>query len=398
MTFEELALSLGVEKPVPLKEGYYPVPESRKEELCSLEMIDSMQEKYNIFAEYYEAVREGFIAIEKDPQRKAYLDSVSLFLKDATYEEAIPIRCPEPENTPATNMLPVLIHLPSFEKTYEELISRGFSHEDAVKDLSVLNIYIREQERYRTKIVGISSFISFWLYRFTKLQILYFGKAGINFHMIPADYNSPYVLRNKNSGKIVTVFGNNLPIHKSGIPLRSAGATDEEGSFIASFKETENEYIGHRSDQRYVSRTAEAFSKAEWELIVSPGDDIITLHIFWDSNLTPEAVQEALDEGVEKCKLCYPDKDFKAIRCSSWLMSPDINEILGENSKLSRFSSRFIRFPIVAGGKLVHGYVFPNQKCPPEDYVATTTLQKGVKKLLLEGKYIYETAGIIPLK
>ncbi len=398
MTFEELAVSIGVKNPVALPAGYYPVPEERKHELCSLAMIDSMQQKYNLFAEYYDAVKEGFEAIKKDTQRKAYLDSVSLYLKDASFKEASQIRCPEPENTPATNMLPVLLHLPSLEKTYTELISRGFTHQEAVKDLSVLNIYIREEEHYRTGIVGISSFISFWLYRFTKLQILYFGKAGINFHLIAADYNFPYVLRNKKSRKIVTAFGNNFAIHKSGIPLNSAGATDTDGCFTACFKETDEEYIGHVSDEKYVSKTAEVFKKSEWELIVSPGDDIITLHIFWDSNLTPEAVQEALDEGVEKCRLCYPDKDFKAISCCSWLMSPYINEILGENSKLSQFSSRFVRFPIVSGATLMYNYVFPGQKCPPEEYIAHTRLQKGVKQLLMDGKYFYETCGIIPLK
>lgn len=398
MTFEELAKSLGVQNPEPLPAGYYPAPESRKGELCSLELIDFLQEKYNLFAEYYNAVRLGFTEIEKDAQRKAYLDAVSLYLKDASYEEAVKIRCPEPTNTPATNMLPVLLHLPSFVKTYDELIKRGFSHDDAVKNLSVLSIYIREEERYRTKIVGISSFISYWLYRFTKLQILYFGKAGINFHLINADCNFPYVLRNKASEKTVTVFGNDFAVHKSGIPLKSAGAEETEGSFIARFKETEEEYIGHVSNERCVLKTAQAFKKSEWELIVSPGDDIITLHIFWDSDLTAEVVDQALKEGVEKCKLCYPNKDFKAIRCCSWLMSPDINEILGEKSKLSRFSARFIRFPVVSGGNLMHSYVFPGQRCSPEEYVATTTLQKGVKQLLLDGKYIYETAGIIPLK
>lgn len=398
MTFEELAISLGAENPVALPEDYYPVPENRKNELCSLKMIDSLQQKYNLFAEYYTAVREGFEEIEKDSLRKAYLDSVSLYLKDASFEQAAKIRCPGSQNTPASNMLPLLVHMPSIEKTYTELRNKGLSHEDATSCLSVFNIYIREEEHYRTKIVGISSFISFWLCQFSKLQILYFGKSGINFHLIKAENNFPYVLRNKKSGEILTVFGNNLAVHKSGIPLGSAGATDKEDSFIARFEETDNTYIGHVSDERYISKAAEVFKKSEWELILSPGDDVINLHIFWDSDFTPEAVQEALNEGVEKCKLCYPDKNFKAIRCSSWLMSPDINEILGDNSKLSRFSSLFTRFPIISGGTLVHNYVFPGQKCQPEEYVANTKLQKGVKQLLIDGKYVYETCGIIPLK
>lgn len=223
--------------------------------------------------------------------------AVSLYLKDVAYEEAIPIRCPEPENTPESNMLPVLIHLPSFEKTYNELICRGFTHEEAVTQLSALNIYIREEERYRTKIVGLSSFISHWLCNFTKCRILYLSGAGLNFHRQVANSNFPYILKNKISGEYVPVFANNYPVHKSGIPLGSAGATDSDGAFYTTFTETEEAYIGHTSDLRCVSKTKETFKKSEWEIVVAPGDEVIAIHIFWDANLRPEAVQKALNMG-----------------------------------------------------------------------------------------------------
>ncbi len=398
MTFEALLKNLNVSNCILLPDSYYPAPKNRKSELCSLDMIDALQEKYNLFDEYYNDVRKAFLEIEKDALRKLFLDSVSLFLKDADYEKAEKIRCPEPINTPASNMLPLLVHLPSIDKTYNELIKIGLTHEDALSCLSVFKIYLKEEQLYRTKIIGLSSFISFWLCRFTKLQILYFGKAGINFHMIKADSNSPYFLKNKNAGKILPVYGNNFAVHSSGIPLGSAGATANEGSFIAEFKETDDAYIGHASDETFISKVATVFKKSEWDLIVSPSDDVITLHIFWDSDLTPDIVQKALDEGVEKCKRSFPDKKFKAIRCCSWLMNPYINEILGENSKLSQFSSRFVRFPIVSGATLMYHYVFPGQKCPPEEYVAGSRLQKGVKQLLMDGKYFYETCGIIPIE
>ena len=64
MTFLELTKALGVDNHSDLPDGYYPVPDNRKGELCTKEMIESLQEKYDLFGEYYEAVREGFLILK----------------------------------------------------------------------------------------------------------------------------------------------------------------------------------------------------------------------------------------------------------------------------------------------------------------------------------------------
>lgn len=397
MTFEELTKKLGVEDQQPIPNGYYPVPDQRKGELCTIEMIDDLQKKYELFAEYYEAVREGFLDLENDPLRKEYLDAISLYFKDSTGLEGATIKYPPSVNTPASNMLPFLAHLPSIDGTYETYRQRGLSHDEAITCLKIYSIYLREEEHYRSKIVGLSPFVSNWMSRFTKGKILYLGHAGLNFQPAPLADNAPFILKNLKSGELVGVFGKDIPVHRSGIPLGSAGAEDEEGSFIASFKETDEAYIGHRANERYISKEPTTFSKKEWQLVLSPGDDMISVHIFWDADFTPEKVSASLEEGVRRAIACYPEFNFKALHCSSWLMSPDINEALGEKSKLSQFASRFLRFPVKDAGRSVLGHVFPNGHEKPEELEENTSLQRAFKKKLLSGKYIYVTRGVIPL-
>lgn len=397
MSFLELTKALGVENHKDLPDGYYPVPESRIGELCTLDMIDSLQEKYDLFGEYYEAVREGFLDLENDPNRKLYLDSISLYLKDATLEEAIAIKYPSSVNTPASNMLPLLAHLPSIEDVYKMLIKRGLTHDEALADLGIYKKYLYEEEKYRSKIVGIQPFISTWISRFDKGAILYFGHAGLNFQPAFMPVLSPYIIRNKKSGELKALFGNDYPVHKSGIPLGNPGAKDAEGSIKAKFYETENSYSGHPATESVISLVPETFSKEEWEKIISPGDCVVTLHIFWNADLTPEAVDHAFKEGMKKCVEYYPEYNFKALRCHTWFTNPVICDILGENSKISRFSSRFCRFPCFSGATMVMGSVFPNGRDNLEKLEEKTTLQRGVKKYLLEGKYIYESDGLLPI-
>ena len=127
------------------------------------------------------------------------------------------------------------------------------------------------------------------------------------------------------------------------------------------------------------------------------GDGLISTHIFWDSDFTPEKIDRALKRGIEKTKKAYPELDIKALYCCSWLMSPEINDAL-PSSKLASFSARFMRYPVVSGANLVHHYVFPdNIGRPVEDYDEKTSLQRALKKILINGNHIYEAAGIIPL-
>lgn len=398
MTFIELAEKLGSSGHLPLPDGYYPAPSARSNELCSLDLINSLQSKYNLFGEFYDSVVEGFSDILKDPLRKAYLDSITLYHNDVKLEDALKIKYPPSVDTPASNMLPFLVHLPAIDSLYDGYRKRGLSHEEAVKALGIYAIYLREERAYRSKITGISPAISNWISRFTKQTIIYFGDAGLNFQLSKAAFDFPTVLKNRENGHYVILSSNGYPVHKSGIPLGSKGAESREGSFVTEFKETDDAYIGHTASSRYISAEPTVFNKDEWDIILKPGDDIISIHIFFDADFTPESVDHAIDHALERLFKAYPKYDFKALYCCSWLMSPDVNDVLGEESRLSKFSSRFVRFPVVSSGNLVHGCVFPNNRGQDvSSYDENTSLQRKFKKILMDGKYVYEAAGIIPI-
>ncbi len=397
MTFEELTKHLEIDGNPLLPNGYFPATAERSDELCTIDMIRRLQEKYNLFAEFYEAVQDGFSDLENDPYRKAYLDAVSLYFKDASIDEVLKIKYPPSVNTTASNMLPLLVHLPSVESTYDNYRRRGLTHEEAVTCLSIYAIYLREERDYRSKIVGISPVISNWMSRFTKCTIIYLGDYGLNFQPIKTPCDFPYILKNRTSGEYITVFANGYGVHKSGVPLGSKGAKDSGGAFKTRFEETSESYIGHLADTRYIDAIPQVFSKNEWELVLKAGDDVISTHIFWDSDFTPENIDYAFKRGIDKAIKAYPEYNFKALYCCSWLMSPEINDALGDKSKLSKFSSRFLRFPIVSDAGSVNAYVFPNNRGSDVcDYDEKTSLQRAVKKLLLDGKYVYDTCGVIP--
>lgn len=395
MTHSQLSEALNVQIPEEVWNTYYPQLEARKNELCSLTLLEKLEEKFSLFGEYFEAVKEGFLDLENDPARKLYLDLYSLYMRDCSGDEAKRFDYPKPAGTPASNMLALLVHLPALELAEQELAKRGFSHEEIKHNFSIYRIYLWEVEKYRDGFIGIPPYISNWMSQFTKCEIYYPGHGGLNFQLLTIADHEPYFLQNRKTGELLPVFGNSIPFHVSGVVLGSAGAEDPEGSFVTEFKETENAYIGHPVRNIQIYREAEEFSKEEWELVLKPGDWVISTHIFFGADFTKEVVDLAFAEGQRMAREYFPEYNIKAQRCSSWLMNPLINEALGENAKLSGFSSRFVRYPRQSVGEAFIRYVFPGMPAVYEDLPEDSRLQKAFKKHLLDGGKIYEYSGML---
>ena len=395
VNLSQLADVLGIEINAEALGGYCPIPQSRREELCSVALIDRLQARLDLFGEYYEDVKAGFADLENDPARLEYLDILSLYLKDCTAEEAKRIVCPPHCGTPASAMMPLLVHLPSIEGLYDDMRRRGFTHDEAKTSLGIYSIFMREEKLHRGGYVGVSPSISAWMALFTKGQLFYPGYAGLNFELHNIAHNDPYFLRHRRTGEIIAVCGELQTFHRSGLVLGSAGAEDEDGCFTALFEETEDAYIGNPVRNYRTLRERESFPKAEWELVLKPLDRVLGTHIFWDSDLTPEQVDRALSEAKRMGEQYFPECGFKGIYCSSWMMNPFIGEVLGKQSKIDGFASRFMRYHKKSAATLYRHFVFPGDYASDEELPETTTLQRAFKQRLLEGGYIYETPGVI---
>ena len=398
MSFQEVAKKLEIlEYPAEL-DDYYPVPMVRESELCSIALIDRLQERFGLFGTYYSEVIDGYIDLESDPVRKACLDAYSLYIKDHCAEVARCIYCPQLTGTKGSYMLGLLIHLPSVENVYDKLVSDGLSHEKAVASLRLYCIFLREVKEFRHGFLGYTPDVARWLTYCSKGEMYYPGFGGFYYQAIslPKD-TTPYLLKNKTDGQILPVFGDNQKIHRSGIPLGSQGMTDETGAFETTFQETDDAFVGHPVRNCRVSADKGVFDKQQWELVFAPGVDAISMHVLFEADLSSEAVTASLQESIQMARRMFPDKSFQAIYCSSWLLHPAVSETLGINSKIRKFADNFVKFPSKSGANAVFHYVFPGDHANLTELPEKSRLQKGLKRRILSGEYIHDTAGIILL-
>ncbi|MBR7165449.1 MAG: hypothetical protein IKD18_04135 [Clostridia bacterium] len=394
MTFQALAERLGVKDYPEVLNTYYPLPAGRENEFCSMDLICRLQEKFDLFGKYFDLVKQGWQEIsQENGDRKAFIDAMSLCIRDLDCKSCRRMKYPKTDGTVAGNMLPLYGLLPSVEDAYKEYVTRGFTHEQALVNLEGFKINLEVVENHILGVPGFTDLYANWCVLYIKCKIFYHHGLNFEIHTSPS-YNA-FVLKNKKSGALLPVFGNEISIHKSGIPLGSNGAEEEEGSFIARFEETKTEYVGNPSRNILVEQKRERFSKEEWELVYQPGDHDLSVHIPRNTDFSPEAVSRSLTEALELTKRCYPEWEPKAFYCCSWLLSPILQDILGTESKISSFALRYTRYPRKSEGKSPMSYVYPLGVKSYEELPENTSLQRGLKKVYLNGDFVYDTSGVI---
>lgn len=204
----------------------------------------------------------------------------------------------------------------------------------------------------------------------------------------------------KNQNGEIVVLADGAELHKSGFALGAKGFEDASDSWVADIKETETEWIGYRYlENAYVEKIPIILEKDEWKIILSEDDFVVDLHIPADGRLNPEMVDETIGLIKEFMKKCYPDYDYKAFACNSWLVDPQMIKLLGDDANISKFCKRFTPMAIKSDGQAIFYFIFRkpdkevNAGVDIKNLSEQTTLERKIKSHYLDGKIIYGTAG-----
>ncbi len=361
--------------------------------LCTVELIDALQEKYDLFGPYHSCVRRAFLQVREQEALSLWLDAACAYYMASDHAHRMALSVPATDGTLARDFLALFVLLPAVDGVYDRYRARGFTHERAVEFLGIFQMDISVMEAHILGRPALDGGYYRWLTRFLRGGM--FDEGGLKFELKEAA-DTAVVLKNKKSGALV-ILSNLEKAHQSGMPLGSAGFEEAEGSFSAAVKETDAAYIGHEIENHRILREERVYPKAEWEVFLRAGEKIVNVHIPRKTDLTPEKIQAAYEGAREIVARCYPEYSVKTFVCSSWMMDPALNEMLGEQSRISQFSARYMRYPIISDGKGVFTFVFhPSDFEKLSQLPEQTTLQRKLKEKYLKGEYIYSYTGILP--
>jgi len=92
----------------------------------------------------------------------------------------------------------------------------------------------------------------------------------------------------------------------------------------------------------------------------------------------------------------YSDIDFKAYFCHSWLLDPQLKQMLKPESNILKFMSRYMLYPYEeSDNDDIFMFVFTEPFNSYEELPETTSLMRALKKHYISGDYIYVCGGIL---
>ena len=136
----------------------------------------------------------------------------------------------------------------------------------------------------------------------------------------------------------------------------------------------------------------------EYELVVQDGEKFVSIHIPSDAILTKELIQKSIDECKEFISKYYPTYNKAKYVCGTWLLSPNLRKYLKEGSRILQFQNFFEIINFNEDSKDFMDWLFmKDQNSSIESLPENTSLQKNVKKALLEGKKIGSAFAVLKI-
>ncbi len=122
---------------------------------------------------------------------------------------------------------------------------------------------------------------------------------------------------------------------------------------------------------------------------------MLNVHIPDHEPFEPARCEAAYAQARELFPRCFPEFEYRAFVCFSWLMDPQLDGFLKSSSNIRQFRERYLAFPALSDGQGAIVFLFLSPGCPPERLPENSSLQRALKRHYMDGKVIYEAGGIL---
>ena len=373
MLFSDIIATLGIDEYPALLEEIYAKGESISD--FSEKTVDMLDEEYLVIGECKDKIIACYKSTKENEALWEYTKAAAAFLSRVSVDDGTKLILPTVDDEYYSYLL-LIMALPNAIKNY---YARGFSKSE------IIDIFKNFKDAINA---GTQKYN--WLRNYTSSVIF---KTSL-FAITPRRIAAPIMLL-KNAASEYKILMIDRKIHRSGKILGSAGYTDEEGSFISDFSETDEFYIGHEVRDARVLSEISKLKKSEWQLVTKQGDGMAGIHIPRGADLTEEKMMKSFKEAFKITAERYPEFNPKTVHCQTWMLEPRLAEILGPNSKITGFINQYLKYPIKSNGQELFNFVFPGDFDSYEALPEDTSLQRKLKAMYINGEFIHAHAGFV---
>lgn len=348
------------------------------------ERLKKLNEKYNIFRHIFDELLEAIDEIGKDEDLMLYNCVIWSIIKSGKKTAKL---FPAPLGTSKkTDFAPAPGVLYFIEDGVEILNKRNLPF-DIISDSlfgleSEMLAYYDMHGRY-----GMRDYVDWYLY-FIRGEIIRIGRLQYQHFKFSNRY------RVFKKGDDIAVFPNNIEMHKLGSEFGSLGQTDEEGKYLATIEVKDGKVTGYRSD-RYGEVAPTPVTLEGYTEVVCEGDNLFSIHITNGEPFSIDLIRDSFARADEVVKKYYADLNIKGYIGYSWVFNKHLRDIMGRDTNITMLADLFTVYPFRGGHHGIYEYVFScPANTPYEQLAEKTSMQKAIKKYLLDGNYFIEKAAI----
>lgn len=144
---------------------------------------------------------------------------------------------------------------------------------------------------------------------------------------------------------------------------------------------------------RQISCNEFRIGELEYETVDDGENKSISIHIPSDAIMNTANLRKSYISARNFFTKYYPEYKDVDMYCDSWLLSPALEKLLPENSNILKFQKEFIINRVDSDFKYFMNWVYKKDDIPYEDLPENTTLQRNMKKFLLNGGKVGSAAG-----
>lgn len=135
---------------------------------------------------------------------------------------------------------------------------------------------------------------------------------------------------------------------------------------------------------RQISLNEYRIGALEYELVDGEEREI-AVHIPSDANMRIEAVKQSLEDFFQFRKKYFQEWENVKLTCDTWMLMPELKELLGENSNIVAFQNLFEIDEVDYEAVWYMQWIFPGFEKVDESLPEKTKLQRELKRSLLQG-------------
>ncbi len=194
-----------------------------------------------------------------------------------------------------------------------------------------------------------------------------------------------HVFRHQQGGRVIALAAGGETITPDGY-LHWEGEPLAEDAWQTDVCFDNDEVSGYPVQQDgTVLRKRITLNRSDWQHRLSPKMNCLDLHIPAGGGMTAEACRDSFFEARAFFQKFFPQWQFNAFACGSWIFNPALQSILPSSANLVRLQQQVHLFPIPSAPDNGLYFVFGSPRFPDSISSSSSSLQKAIFNYIQQG-------------